>query len=349
MAAARRREGSHRPPTPGSPRGSAAARGTPAALRATWPAGPVEVPTGTVEVRPDPDRSSGATLLVNGVPSSYVDLDDPGLLAFEYMQQMALVVDLVRPGSPLDVVHLGAGGCALARALDATRPGSRQLAVELDARLPELARTWFGLPRAPALRIRAGDAREQLERLGDASADVVVRDVFAGDRTPAHLTTLEVALHAARVVRPDGAYLVNCADRPPLALARSEVATLVAAFRDVAVIAEPALLRGRGYGNVVVAAAHDEALLAGPGLARAVRALPAPARLLRGDDLRAFVAGAPVLRDPAPPSAGGTATADEARADAATRGTHTTDTPTTDTAATDMAAPDSRDAPRAGP
>jgi spermidine synthase len=303
MAAARRREGSHRPPTPGLPRGAAAGRGTPAALRATWPDAPVEVPTGTVEVRPDPDHATGATLLVNGVPGSYLDLEDPGVLAFEYMQQMALVIEVVDPGSPLDVVHLGAGGCALARALDATRPGSRQLAVELDTRLPELARTWFGLPRAPALRIRAGDAREQLERLADASADVVVRDVFAGDRTPAHVTTLEMAQHAARVVRAGGVYLVNCADRPPLALARSEVATLAAAFADVAVVAEPALLRGRGYGNVVIAAAHDETLLAVAGLARAVRALPAPARLLHGDELRAFVAGAPVLRDPVPAAA----------------------------------------------
>ncbi|MBT0995818.1 fused MFS/spermidine synthase [Cellulomonas sp. DKR-3] len=313
MSAARRREGSHRPPTPGSARAAASHRGGPAALRAGWPDGPVEVPTGTVEVRPDPDHASGATLLVNGVPSSYVDLEDSGVLAFEYMQQMALVIDVVRPGTPLDVVHLGAGGCALARALDATRPGSRQLAVELDARLPELARTWFGLPRAPALRIRAGDAREQLERLADASADVVVRDVFAGDRTPAHLTTLEVAQQAARVVRAGGVYLVNCADRPPLTLARSEIATLREAFADVAVIAEPALLRGRGYGNVVVAAAHDEDLLGVAGLARAVRTLPAPARLLRGDELRAFVAGAPVLRDP-PPAPDGGAAADAPRA-----------------------------------
>ncbi|AEI12511.1 methyltransferase type 11 [Cellulomonas gilvus ATCC 13127] len=300
-SAGRRRAGSHRPPTGTGPTGRAAGRsgsGAAADLRAAWPHGPVEVPTGTVELVPDPDHAAGVTLLVNGVPSSYVDLDDPGVLAFEYMQQMALVIDTLRPGTPLDVVHLGAGGCALARALDVLRPGSRQLAVELDTRLPELARLWFGLPRAPALRIRAGDARAELERLGTATTDVVVRDVFAGDRTPAHLTTIEAARAAARVLRPGGVYLVNCADRPPLALARSEAATLGRVFADVVVIAEPALLRGRGYGNLVLAATDDPALLAVAGLARAVRTLPAPARLLRGEEVAAFAAGAPVLHDP---------------------------------------------------
>lgn len=259
------------------------------------------IPTGTVELVRDPDDPDGVTVLVNGVPSSYLDTADPRRLAFEYMQQMAAVVDRVGPpGGPLSVVHLGAAGCALARAIDADRPGSQQIAVELDAALPELARTWFDLPRAPALRIRAGDAREQLALLADGSADVVVRDVFAGDTTPAHVRTREVAADVARVLRPGGVYLVNCADRPPLAGARSEAATLADVFDDVAVVAEPGLLRGRGYGNVVLAATDDPALLGAASLARAVRSLPAPARLLHGDELAAFVGGAAVLHDPAP-------------------------------------------------
>jgi len=292
-----RRTGSHRAPTPG-PLPGRGRRPDVRALRDTWPRGPVEIATGTVEVVPDPDHAAGATLMVNGVPSSYLDLEDPGVLAFEYMQQMALVVDVLRPGDPLDVVHLGAAGCALARALDWVRPGSRQVAVELDTSLPELVRTWFALPRSPALRIRAGDARAELARMPDASADVVVRDVFAGATTPAHVTTVEMVRDVARVLRPGGVYLVNCADGCALTRARSEAATLADVFADVAAVAEPSLLRGRGYGNVVLAASDDPDLLAVAGLARAVRSLPAPARLLRGDELRALVGAAPVLRDP---------------------------------------------------
>ncbi|WP_238402621.1 spermidine synthase [Cellulomonas sp. H30R-01] len=257
------------------------------------------IPTGTVELVRDPDDPDGVTVLVNGVPSSYLDTADPTRLVFEYMQQMAAVIERVGPpGSPLSVVHLGAGGCALARAVDAERPGSQQVAVELDTALPELVRGWFDLPRAPALRIRAGDAREQLARLADGSADVVVRDVFSGDTTPPHVRTRAVVADVARVLRPGGVYLVNCADRPPLAGARSEAATLADVFDDVAVVAEPGLLRGRGYGNVVLAATDDPQLLGSPALARTVRSLPAPARLLHGDDVAAFIGGAGVLQDP---------------------------------------------------
>ena len=189
-----------------------------AAARALWPTGPLPIPTGTVELVRDPDDPDGVTVLVNGVPSSYLDLADPTRLVFEYMQQMAAVIDRVGDaGGPLDVVHLGAAGCALARAIDAERPGSRQLASSSTPSLPELVRGWFDLPRSPALRIRAGDARAELSTLPDASADVVVRDVFAGDTTPDHVRTREMVAQVARVLRPGGVYLANCADRPPLA------------------------------------------------------------------------------------------------------------------------------------
>ena len=233
-------------------------------------------------------------MLLNGVPSSHLDLADPTRLEFEYMQQMAAVIDRVgTPGSPLRVIHLGAAGCTLARYVQAVRPGSHQLAIELDATLAELVRTWFDLPRAPLLRLRTGDARAELARLPTGSADVIIRDVFAGATTPRHVTTLEFTADAARVLRPGGVYLANCADRPPLERARSEVATLRAVFADAAATAEPGQLRGRRYGNLVLAGSDQPGLLGSAELARVIRSLPAPTRLLHGPDLAAFSRAAP--------------------------------------------------------
>ena len=225
--------------------------------RATVPApdlpeGPVPIATGTVELRRDPAQPREVTVLVNGVPSSHLDLDDPAWLEFEYMQQMAAMVEEMPPG-PLDVVHLGAAACALPRAFEARRPGSRQLAVDLDGQLLTLVREWFDLPRSPRLRLREGEARAVLAALPAASADVVVRDVFAGDATPRHLTTVEFLTEVSRVLRPGGLYLANCADRPPLQVARAEVATARAVLDDVVLVAEPGQLKGRRYGNLVVA------------------------------------------------------------------------------------------------
>lgn len=263
------------------------------------PEGEVPVSTGTVRLRQEPGTDQ-VTVYVNGVPSSSLDLADPSWLEFEYMQQVAAVLDALPPG-PLDALHLGAGACALPRWLDAVRPGSRQLAVDVDAELVRLVREWFPLPRAPRLRLRVQDARAAVASLPDAAFDVVVRDVFAGASTPAELTTVEFVTDVTRILRPGGVYVVNCADRPPLTLAKAEAATLRRVMGDVAIVAEPGVLRGRRYGNVVLAAVPAREAGPGldtPGLARALRSLPVPARLVHGDDLTVLVAGTAALQDP---------------------------------------------------
>jgi len=262
------------------------------------PTEPVAIATGTAQLVVDPDSPDLVTLLVNGVPSSCLDLEDPSYLEFEYHQQMAAVLDRLAPG-PLRALHLGAGACTLARWLDDARPGSRQLAVDIDAVLVELVRGWFALPRSPALRLRVADAREALSSLPDGSWDVVVRDVFDGNLTPPELTTRGAAGQVRRVLQPDGVYLVNCVDRPPLTLARAEAATLAATFGPVLVIAEPGVLRGRRHGNVVLAAGRGDLDLA--ALGRALRTLPVPARLLDPDEAAEFARSATPIEDDAPP------------------------------------------------
>lgn len=243
------------------------------------------------------------TVLVNGVESSFVDLADPERLEFEYMQQMAAVLDaLAGPGRPLRVLHLGGAACSLARALDARRPGSRQVAVEVDAALATLVRGWFDLPRAPRLRIRVGDARDVVAGLRPASQDVVVRDVFAGSVVPGLVRTTEFTALVARALGPTGIYLANCADVPPLAGTRREVATLATSFPHVGVVTEPAILKGRRHGNVVLVGAREP--LPAQDLGRRLRCLPAPATVLTGDDVARFAGTARPIQDgDAPPSA----------------------------------------------
>lgn len=291
----------------GSPRG-------PSPTTRTLPVGPVRTSCGTAELVRDPGDPNGVTLLVNGVPSSHLDLADPTWLEFEYMQHMAAVVDLL-PTGPIDALHIGAAACALPRSIEAVRPGSRQLAVDVDGELLRLVREWFALPRAPRLRLRTGEGRAALADLPDASVDLVVRDAFAGDATPPHLTTVEFVAEVRRVLRPTGVYLANCADRPPLTLARAEVATVGTGFRT-ALVAEPGQLKGRRYGNLVVVGSGELGPdLAGPELARALRRLPVPATVLVGAPLRAFVAGAAPLRDAAPWGAGRGPRPDETQRD----------------------------------
>jgi spermidine synthase len=265
--------------------------------------------TGRVELLADADRPGAWMLLVDGISQSHVDLGDPRHLDLEYMQRLGHLADLAGPaGSPLRVLHLGAGGLTLARYVAATRPGSRQLAVEADPEVASLVRHRLPVPgraRGPDGRIgvRMGDARAVLGRLAADAFDMVVADVFAGDRTPAHLTTVEFTRAAARVLAEGGIYAVNVGDGPPLAHARGRVAAVRAVFPHVCVMAEPAVLRGRRFGNLVVAWARRELPVA--GLVRRAAADPFPARVVAGADLDRFTAGAAPIVDasagPSPP------------------------------------------------
>jgi spermidine synthase len=268
---------------------------------------------GHVELLGDPDRPRAWMLLTGGVPQSYVDLDDPRHLELEYMRRLGHLIDLAAPaGTPLRVLHLGGGGLTLARYVAATRRGSHQLAVESDPQVAELVRRRLPLdqparPRARIgrIRVRVADARAVVEQAPAGSFDVLVADVFAGSRTPAHVTSVEFTAAAARALAPGGVYAANIGDGPPLAHARGRVAAVRSVFRHACVIAEAAVLRGRRFGNLVVAAADHELPVA--GLIRRAAADPFPARLVEGAALDRFVAGSRPITDahagpsPAPP------------------------------------------------
>ncbi|RBY93027.1 spermidine synthase [Blastococcus sp. TF02A-30] len=260
------------------------------------PPGPTAVTGGTAELLGDADRDGAWILMLNGTPQSHVDLDDPAHLEFEYVRRMGHVLDLAAaPGAPLDVVHLGGGALTLPRYVATTRPGSRQRVVEIDQPLTDLVREHLPLPRDARVRVRAGDARDALGTLRDDSADVVLTDVFAGARTPAHLTTVEFAADVARVLRAGGVYAANVADGPPLRFARGQVATLRTAFRHVCLLAEPGTLRGRRFGNLVAVASDAELPIA--ELTRACARDPMPSRVVEGEDLDRFVGRAQPVHD----------------------------------------------------
>ncbi|MEO3776900.1 fused MFS/spermidine synthase [Micromonospora sp. B11E3] len=254
------------------------------------------VDTGEAELVPDPDRPGSWTLLLDGAPQSHVDLADPTHLEFEYVRRLAAAVDLLAPaGTPLRVLHLGGGALTLPRYVGATRPGSTQRVVEVDAALVDLVRRELPWPADPRLRVRVGDARAALTASRDATYDVVVADVFAGARTPAHLTSVEYAAEVARVLRAGGWYLANVADGPPLRHARAQVATVRAVLPRACLVSDAAVLRGRRYGNLVLVAGRTEPPV--PELTRRVAGDWFPGRVLAGDELDRFAGGARVVRD----------------------------------------------------
>jgi len=261
---------------------------------------------GLAQLIPDRDRARAWTLLIDGAPQSHVDLDDPAYLSFEYQRRLGHVIDLAAPpGRPLHVVHLGGGAFTLARYIAATRPRSTQQIVERDAALVQLVRRALPLDPGARIRVRSMDAREGLAKVPDGWADLVITDVFSGARTPAHLTSVEFLGDVRRVLKEGGLYAANLTDGPPLAHLRGQISTAAAVFPELALVADPAVLRGRRFGNAVLVASGHPIPVA--ELTRRAASDPHPARVEHGKELTDFTGGAPRVTDaaavasPAPP------------------------------------------------
>lgn len=206
------------------------------------------------------------------------------------------------------MLHLGAGALTLGRYVAATRPRSSQLAVDDDAALVDLVRVELPFTKAGhpnRIRVRIGDARHELESVRPNWFDVVITDAFSDGRTPASLTSAEFMTAARSALRDPGVLALNVADGPPLTHARAQVATVRSVFPHACLIADTGVLRGRRFGNLVLAASTRE--LPVPRLTRLIAADPLPARLLDDEDLAKFAAGAKPVTDaiarpsPAPP------------------------------------------------
>jgi spermidine synthase len=267
----------------------------------------VQVGTGRAQILADADRPGGLLLMVDRIRQSYVDLDEPTYLDFEYVQTMADVLEALtpRPPEPLGVVHVGGGGLTLARYVAATRPRSSQVVLEPDEALIRLVREQLPLPPRSGIKIRPVDGVSGVAALPADRFDVLILDAFLGGRVPAEFTGPAFLADVARVLRPGGVLLANLPDGPPLSYLRRVLATLREPFGHALVVADAAVFRGRRFGNVVVAASAAE--LPEAEVARAAAAAAFPRRLRGQAEIAGLIAGAKpftatdTARSPSPP------------------------------------------------
>lgn len=238
-------------------------------------------------------------LVVDGTPQSQVDLADPTSLGFGYIRHMGHVFDLAfEERRAITALHLGAGALSIPRYVEATRPGSRQQVIELERDLVDFVREVAPLPSGASIRVRYGDAREQLGKLPrglHGSVDAIVVDIFAGASTPAHVTSVEFFEEIATLLAPDGIVLVNVADGHELRFARGEIASIREAIGPTMLVSDPAVLKGRRFGNIVAIAARRELEL--PMLARLAASGFPPATVHSTGQTREWLRSAAVVHD----------------------------------------------------
>lgn len=226
-------------------------------------------------ILPDGFSQRGYVLEIGGAEQSHVDLENPDRIFYEYLRRIANIVDTVAPeGQPITAAHLGAGGLTLPRYIQATRPGSRQVAVDIERELGSLVTRALPLPEGTRLEWLTDDARAAIPHLAEAAGlgpetgfDVVVVDIFSGRESPEHLACRDFYAEALPALSERGVLLVNVGDDPGLGFfARQADALAAATLSDprlghhsgVWVLTDTSVTSGRREGNLVMAA--------GPGM-----------------------------------------------------------------------------------
>lgn len=249
-----------------------------------------------VRLVPDSGYTNAFTLRIGDTDQSYVDLDDPLRLEFDYVQRIADAIDSHgEVGARLRVVHVGGAAMTLPRYVAATRPQSAQIVLEPDVGLTQFVRERLPLPKRSGIKVRGVDGRSGIAELRDDFGDLVVLDAFDGAQVPAELTTVEFFTDVRRVLVGDGSVVVNLTDRAPFAYGRRVLAGLSQTFGHVVLSAEPATLKGRRFGNVLILAANSPL----PHLQLAQRAgrSPFPYRVVHSERLSQLLGGGTAFRD----------------------------------------------------
>lgn len=256
----------------------------------------LETGSQTVTLVADPARRGAYLLRIGGTDQSYVDPNDPLRLEFDYVQRIADVVDEIAPdGERIRVVHVGGAALTLPRYVTATRPSSAQIVLEPDEQLTGWVREHLPLPRQSGIKVRPVDGRTGLAAMRDDFADLVIIDAFDGARVPAELTTVEFLTDVRRVVGAAGAVVINVTDSGQLAYSKRVLAGVAAVFGHAVYGAEPATLKGRRFGNVIITG--SDANLPEQALARRGAGSMFPYRLIAGGQLLKFLGAATPFTD----------------------------------------------------
>jgi hypothetical protein len=238
---------------------------------------------------PDLAYQRAFTLRVGRTDQSYVDLDDPLRLEFDYVQRLADIVESVaEPGRRIRVVHVGGAGMTLPRYLAATRPTSAQVVLEPDIELTAFVRRHLPLPTRSGIKVRGTDGRRGIAELRDGYADLMIIDAFVGARVPAELTTGDLLADARRALSDHGVIIINLTDRGPLGYAKRVLAGVGLAFPQVLLCTEASTLKGRRFGNVIIAGCATPLPYA--AIAERAGRPPFPYRVLHGARLRQLLA-----------------------------------------------------------
>ena len=107
---------------------------------------------------------------------------------------------------------IGLGGGVLPRFLNEVYPDIEIDVVEVDPRVTELARRYFGFKESPRLRVFEDDGRAFVKQRGH-KYDMVFLDAFKGGSVPYHFKTVEFYREIAQSLRKRVFWSPTCTEK----------------------------------------------------------------------------------------------------------------------------------------
>jgi spermidine synthase len=196
----------------------------------------------------------GRTLLIDGVTQGGMSLHT-GTSVYEFTEYLNFLSYRYHPEAK-SALLLGLGTGLLAKQL--LNRGLDVRVLEIEPKIEEMARTWFGLQ--DSVKVTREDARAGLGRK-PGLYDLVFLDAFAGENAPWTLTTREGMAAIRSVLKPGGRLLVNAITRSggdSAGMRRMEAAMLEAFGEAMVFVEQPQKDRPTDLVNA--------ALVAGTGL-----------------------------------------------------------------------------------
>jgi spermidine synthase len=140
---------------------------------------------------------------------SVTDLRDPDALVLRYSQVMTIAT--IYPGEVKKVLMLGLGGGSISTYLGRFMPDVAIDTVEIDRRVIEVAKQYFGLLETERVRYLDSDGRVFLNR-NRGLYDLILLDAYRGGFVPFHLLTKEFYTLVKQRLTPGGAVASNVHD-----------------------------------------------------------------------------------------------------------------------------------------
>jgi spermidine synthase len=140
---------------------------------------------------------------------SVTNLRDPDDLPLRYSQVMTAAT--IYPQEPKNILMIGLGGGSISTYLGRFMPEAAIDTVEIDRRVIESAKKYFGLRDSERVRYLDGDGRVFLNRSKDLY-DLILVDAYHGGYVPFHLLTKEFYSLVKQRLTPGGAAAFNVHD-----------------------------------------------------------------------------------------------------------------------------------------